>query len=513
MDHTLLLADDSITIQRVVELTFVEQGVRVVAVGDGEEATRRLRQEPPDIVLAAINLPTVDGYEVAAFMQSRKELRHVPILLMSGAFDSIDEARVRESGAAGVLVKPFEPQLVINRVKELLGITAKPAARPVGGAPPLSGRPVTSDDPPRAARPPMHEPASFAPSPPPAPVTEVATAEVTPAIERPDEPDRSTEVATPDWDHLRKQQGSGQAAPTVEADAGGSEDYFEQLDAAFDTLDAQLSRGRGSPASRSSGPLLLPRMPAAIDPGRRPSALGNQARISEAKPEKPVFEVDSDWFGSAEAAANAADAASVHDSEGAETAASAEIEASQVDVTAERVDLAPLYEAPTADAISSFDYLTPPVQADPESAPWAAAPSAPAPWAPAPVASWAPAPVAPAPVAPAPAASWVPAPVTAAAPAPSAVSAYGSNESAVADAFAALLAEEQGEPLPVLPEDPNAAFDLSEAAIDRIAARVVDRLTHGVMGETVMRVVSEVSERLVRDEIVRIRSLGTQPPE
>jgi len=507
MVHTLLLADDSITIQRVVELTFVEQGVRVVAVGDGEEATRRLRQEPPDIVLAAINLPTVDGYEVAAFMQSREELRHVPILLMSGAFDSIDEARVRESGASGVLVKPFEPQLVINRVKELLGITAKPAARPVGGAPPLSGRPAMSDDPPRAARPPMHEPVSFAPSPPPAPESEGATAEVTPAIERPDEPHRSTEVATPDWDQLRNQQGSGQAAPTVEAEAGGSEDYFEQLDAAFDTLDAQLSGSRGSPASRS-GPPLLPRMPAAIDPGRRPSALANQARISEAEPEKPVFEVDSDWFGSAEAAANAADAASVHDGEGAATAApSGEIETSQVDISAERVDLAPLYEAPTADAISNFDYLTPAVQADPESAPWAAAP----------VASWAPAPVAPAPVAPAPAASWAPAPapapVTPAAPAPSSGSAYGSNESAVADAFAALLAEEQGEPLPVLPEDPNAAFDLSEAAIDRIAARVVDRLTHGVMGETVMRVVSEVSERLVRDEIVRIRSLGTQSRE
>jgi hypothetical protein len=88
----------------------------------------------------------------------------------------------------------------------------------------------------------------------------------------------------------------------------------------------------------------------------------------------------------------------------------------------------------------------------------------------------------------------------------------------VADAFAALFAAEQGEPLPEPPHEPPHAFDatgqgaltLSDEAIERIAARVADLLTHGLLGQSVSRVVTEVSERLVREEIARIRSAATE---
>jgi hypothetical protein len=79
------------------------------------------------------------------------------------------------------------------------------------------------------------------------------------------------------------------------------------------------------------------------------------------------------------------------------------------------------------------------------------------------------------------------------------------QESWVADAFAALFAEEQGEPASPLVVV-NAARELSDAEIDRIAARVAERLTQGSLGQTVSRIVSDVSERLVREEIERIRS-------
>ena len=120
MPHKLLLADDSVTIQRVIELTFADEDVQVVAVSDGDQAIARLDADPPDIVLADIGMPGKDGYEVAAYVKKTPRLSRIPVVLLTGAFEPVDQARADEVGCAGVLAKPFEPQQVIGRVKELL---------------------------------------------------------------------------------------------------------------------------------------------------------------------------------------------------------------------------------------------------------------------------------------------------------------------------------------------------------------------------------------------------------
>jgi CheY-like chemotaxis protein len=125
----LLLADDSVTIQRVIELTFADEDIQVIAVSDGDQAIARLDADPPDIVLADVGMPGRDGYEVAAYVKQSPRLAHIPVVLLTGAFEPVDQARANAVGCDGVLAKPFEPQLVIGRVKELL-------ARP--GRPPLS---------------------------------------------------------------------------------------------------------------------------------------------------------------------------------------------------------------------------------------------------------------------------------------------------------------------------------------------------------------------------------------
>ena len=120
MTRKLLLADDSVTIQRVIELTFADEDVQVLAVGDGQQAIERVRSDRPDIVLADVGMPERDGYEVAAFIKGDPELAHIPVLLLTGAFEPVDEVRARAVGCDGVLVKPFEPQMVISRVRDLL---------------------------------------------------------------------------------------------------------------------------------------------------------------------------------------------------------------------------------------------------------------------------------------------------------------------------------------------------------------------------------------------------------
>jgi len=125
---TLLLADDSVTIQRVIELTFADEDIRVVAVGDGDQAIAAIDKAPPDIVLADVGMPGRNGYQVAEHIKRTPHLAHIPVLLLTGAFEPIDQARAADAGCDGVLAKPFEPQMVIGRVKELL--TAAPAPLP-----------------------------------------------------------------------------------------------------------------------------------------------------------------------------------------------------------------------------------------------------------------------------------------------------------------------------------------------------------------------------------------------
>ena len=126
MAHTILLADDSVTIQRVIELTFADEDVQVVAVSSGDQAIARLNSAPPDIVLADIGMPGKDGYEVARYVKQSPRLSHIPVVLLTGAFEPVDQARAAEVGCDGVLAKPFEPQLVIGRVKELLSSGVPP---------------------------------------------------------------------------------------------------------------------------------------------------------------------------------------------------------------------------------------------------------------------------------------------------------------------------------------------------------------------------------------------------
>jgi CheY-like chemotaxis protein len=140
MPPKLLLADDSVTVQRVIELTFADENVQVLSVGDGKQAIERVKADRPDIVLADVAMPERNGYDVAAFIKGDPRFSSIPVLLLTAAFEPIDEGRARAIGCDGVLVKPFEPQMVINRVRELLAARPSTAA---SGREPVAERPTT----------------------------------------------------------------------------------------------------------------------------------------------------------------------------------------------------------------------------------------------------------------------------------------------------------------------------------------------------------------------------------
>jgi len=381
--HTLLLADDSATIQRVIELTFADEDIQVVVVSDGDQAIARLESAPPDIVLVDVGMPGKSGYEVAAYVKNTPRLAHIPVVLLTGAFEPVDQVKAAAVGCDGVLAKPFEPQLVIGRVRELLGRAAS-----ADGAGPASARQVPAADP-------------FAFEPAPQPPAETAA-----------EPDPAAKV----------------------------EDYFDRLDAAFGTLST-------TPATA-------------------------QAAAS------PVSD-ELDWLRPTE-------------------------EAVQDFKVAQGLALAPPDEPVVEPAADPEVAAAPAVVAEPEVAPEPPAP-------------------APVPVAAAAAPSEPLAPLEPPAPLeplePLERSAVSRVLPSIADAFGAILAAEQNA-LGVRPEWPAPSPQASPAAgagapvevvitdelVDRVARRALEQLSDRVVRETVASIASDVAERLVREEIDRIKA-------
>lgn len=122
MSNKLLLADDSITIQKVVGIIFANEDYELTVVDNGDAALEKAKQIVPDIILVDALMPGKNGYEVCAGVRQDPKLNGIPLLLMTGAFEPFDEDKARQSGADDFISKPFESQQLIDRVKKLIDL-------------------------------------------------------------------------------------------------------------------------------------------------------------------------------------------------------------------------------------------------------------------------------------------------------------------------------------------------------------------------------------------------------
>jgi CheY-like chemotaxis protein len=120
MPKTLLLADDSVTIQKVVGISLANEDIELVTVENGDDAVSRAGEIGPDIVLADIVMPGKNGYEVCETIKNDPKLRDTPVLLLTGTFEAFDAERARQVGADGHITKPFEAQALVDQVNQLL---------------------------------------------------------------------------------------------------------------------------------------------------------------------------------------------------------------------------------------------------------------------------------------------------------------------------------------------------------------------------------------------------------
>jgi CheY-like chemotaxis protein len=128
MPKKILLADDSITIQKVVELTFSDGDYEVTAVNNGAKAVQKLAEMRPDIILSDIIMPEKNGYEVCEYVKSHPDFRNIPVVLLTGTFEPFDPDRAEKAGCDAVVTKPFESQSLIHKVEELIAAAQSAAA-------------------------------------------------------------------------------------------------------------------------------------------------------------------------------------------------------------------------------------------------------------------------------------------------------------------------------------------------------------------------------------------------
>lgn len=120
MRRTILLADDSPTIRRLVKQTFADADFDVIEFSHGEAAIKAFDEVRPSVVLADIYMPGQNGYQVCSFVRNHPELGKTPVVLLVGAFDAFDEESARQAGATANITKPFEPGALVDLVNSVL---------------------------------------------------------------------------------------------------------------------------------------------------------------------------------------------------------------------------------------------------------------------------------------------------------------------------------------------------------------------------------------------------------
>jgi CheY-like chemotaxis protein len=123
VSHKLLLADDSITIQKVVELILAEEDFEIRTASNGEEALAAIPSFRPDVILADIEMPKMNGYQLCEKIKRDPATSSIPVILLTGAFEPVDEELTKQVGADDVLTKPFESQELISKINAALTVS------------------------------------------------------------------------------------------------------------------------------------------------------------------------------------------------------------------------------------------------------------------------------------------------------------------------------------------------------------------------------------------------------
>lgn len=130
MSTTLLLADDSPTIAKILQMSLQSEPYVIRSVLTADEAIKELQSAPPFFFLVDLTLPEKDGYEFARMVRRDPNLQSVRVVLLASAFEPVDDAQFAECGADGLIKKPFDPSELRAALRDLAQVAPKNSASP-----------------------------------------------------------------------------------------------------------------------------------------------------------------------------------------------------------------------------------------------------------------------------------------------------------------------------------------------------------------------------------------------
>lgn len=121
MTKTILTVDDSVSIRQMVAFTLKSAGFSVLEAVDGVDGLEKAKSQPVNLVLTDQNMPRMDGISLVKALRGLPQYRATPILMLTTESGDAMKARGRTAGATGWLVKPFNPQRLLEVVNKVLG--------------------------------------------------------------------------------------------------------------------------------------------------------------------------------------------------------------------------------------------------------------------------------------------------------------------------------------------------------------------------------------------------------
>jgi DNA-binding response OmpR family regulator len=120
MGKKILIIDDEQDFIKMVELRIKSAGYEVVTACDGMDGLEKARAEKPDLIILDVMLPKMNGDEVCRMLKFDTNYRKIPIIILTARAQKKDEVRAMEAGADAYLQKPFEPNILLDKIRDLL---------------------------------------------------------------------------------------------------------------------------------------------------------------------------------------------------------------------------------------------------------------------------------------------------------------------------------------------------------------------------------------------------------
>jgi len=120
MAKRILFVDDEPDVLRVATFRLKKAGYEVINTIDGQEALSLLRKERFDLIFLDLRLPVMNGMEICSIIKADEEIKSTPVILFTESHRDLEQ-KIRDCGAQGYLLKPFEPEQLLDKVKNIIG--------------------------------------------------------------------------------------------------------------------------------------------------------------------------------------------------------------------------------------------------------------------------------------------------------------------------------------------------------------------------------------------------------